>query len=205
MRSPRSPWERPDTVVPGSVPGELLLIRTGQVAIAIGSIRAYPDGFEFTVHVRRRTSDETGERHAGDPFNWHPRAYRENALRLGVLYADGRRIATTSGPAGRPDTLEDLVISWRGGGGSDRSWDQEFWLYPLPPDGPVTFIASWTEHGVTETRVELDSAPIREAAGRAVTLWPEDLSPGSGYVGQYSTSTISFTADSTDEEGEASG
>ena len=38
-------------------------------------------------------------------------------------------------------------------------------MYPLPPEGPVTFVASWLRHGVAETRVELDGAAIREAAG----------------------------------------
>jgi hypothetical protein len=61
-----------------------------------------------------------------------------------------------------------------GGSGSDRTWDGNLWVHPLPPEGPVTFVASWLEHGVAETRAELDGAPIREAAGRAVILWPEE-------------------------------
>ena len=58
LRRPRPAWMQPDEVIPGSVPGELMLIRTGQVAVAIGSIRAYPNGFEFTAHVRMRGEDE---------------------------------------------------------------------------------------------------------------------------------------------------
>jgi hypothetical protein len=46
-------------------------------------------------------------------------------------------------------------------------------VHPLPPDGPVTFVASWLLYGVAETRVELDGSAIREAARRAVILWPE--------------------------------
>ena len=178
-RAPRRPWERPDTVIPGSVPGERVLIRTDQVAVAIGSVRAYPNGFEFTVHIRWRHSGEAGDRNAGEPFSWYQRAYHEKTLRLGVQYADGRRIATTGGPMRRPGDPADLVLNQQGGGGDDRSWDQEFWLSPLPPDGPVTFVASWAEEGVAEARVELDAAPIHEAAGRAV---------------------VSFTATSTDED-----
>ena len=33
-------WMRSDAVIPGSVPGETLLVRTGEVAVAIGSVRA---------------------------------------------------------------------------------------------------------------------------------------------------------------------
>ena len=40
----------------------------------------------------------------------------------------------------------------------------------MPPEGPVTVVASWLRHGVAETRAELDGAAIREAAERAVIL-----------------------------------
>jgi len=81
--------------------------------------------------------------------------------------------AATCGPVTMPMTSG--WFSFRaGGGGGGRSWDQDFWVHPLPPEGPVTFVASWLEYGVTETRVELDGAVIREAAQRAVTLWPEE-------------------------------
>lgn len=40
---------RSDAVIPASVPGEVVLIRAEQVAVAVGSVRAYPNGFEFTV------------------------------------------------------------------------------------------------------------------------------------------------------------
>ena len=95
---PRPAWEQPDAVIPGSVPGELMLIRTGQVAVAIGSVRAYPNGFEFTAHVRLRDEDED-EPAWHDPFDRHRRRGRQppaDVLRLGLLYADGRRAATTS-------------------------------------------------------------------------------------------------------------
>jgi len=71
-----------------------------------------------------------------------------------------------------------------GGGGSSRTWDGNFWVHPLPPDGPVTFVVSWAEHGVAEARAELDGAAIGTAAARAVTLWPEepDSEPGDGYA-----------------------
>jgi hypothetical protein len=88
----RPVWMRPDTVIPGSVPAELLLVRTDQVAVAVGSVRAYPNGFEFTVHARHRGDQEIDL--SGDPFSWHRRfrgAHEPgDALRLGLLYADGQ-------------------------------------------------------------------------------------------------------------------
>jgi hypothetical protein len=39
-------------------------------------------------------------------------------------------------------------------------------VHPLPPEGPVTFVASWPEHGAAETRAELNGSAIREATAR---------------------------------------
>jgi hypothetical protein len=73
-----------------------------------------------------------------------------------------------------PDDNADegqLILLMEGSGGSDRRWDGDFWVHPLPPDGPVTFVAAWLRHGVPEVHAELDGAAIRAAARHAVTLW----------------------------------
>jgi hypothetical protein len=176
----RPAWAHPEAVIPGSVPGELLLIRTGEVAVAIGSVRAYPTGFEFTVHVCLRHADRAGHR-SPDPFEWQLGGQaRDEVLRLGILYADGHRTATTSKRRPSTDTADDEpILQRRGGGGGDRAWHHDFWIYPLPPAGPVGVFASWLAHDVPETRGELDGDAIRAAAGRAVTLWPDDPDPES--------------------------
>jgi hypothetical protein len=169
---------RPDTVIPGSVSGELVLIRAEQVALAIGGIRSYPNGFEFTVHTRLRRVDPA-VRPSADPFDWHRQGYGaktpDEALRLGIMYSDGRRTATTSGHRPCRDTGGDeLILQQNGGGGDERAWDQDFWVHPLPPEGPVTLVASWLAYGVTEARAELDGNAILAAAERAVILWPDE-------------------------------
>lgn len=175
---PRPAWEQPDEVMPGSVTTELLLIRTEQAAVAIGGVRAYPNGFEFTVHTRLRKEDDTWPR-PGGPLERHGRPgtpQADEALRLGIMYADGRRAATTSGHWW-PDHRDEpgrLMLQQGGGGGSARRWDGNFWVHPLPPDGPVTFVASWLKYGAAETRADLDGAAIRAAARRAVFLWPQE-------------------------------
>jgi len=181
---------QPETVLPGSVPAELLLMRTEAVAVGVGSLRAYPNGFKFTLHVRLRREDEQYRHGRSDPFDWHasgcPEMTRDRALRLGVLYADGRRTATTSRRPMLPGGAEagELVLQQDGSSGSDRRWDADFWVHPLPPDGPVTFIASWLAHGVTETRAQVDGSAIRAAASRAIELWPDDPDhePSSGWI-----------------------
>jgi hypothetical protein len=190
----RPAWEQPNAVIPGSVAGELMVIRTGQVALAVGSVRAYPNGFEFTAHVRLRSEDEDEPFWHG-PFDRYGRRGRQppgDELRLGILYSDGRRAATTS--HSWPDEDADpgrLVLQQGGSGGSDRRWDGEFWVHPLPPEGPVTFVASWPKYRAAETRAELDGSAIRAAAARAVSLWPEEpeSEPGSGNAWRSTTTS----------------
>ena len=193
----RPAWMRSDVVIPGSVPAEVVLVRTERVAVAVGSIRAYPNGFEFTVHIRLRGEDETSWPGHSDPFGRHRprRGTREDddQLRLGILFADGRRAATT-GEHYRPSDDDDdgrLVLQQGGGGGSSRSCDWDFWVHPLPPGGPVILVASWPEHGIAESRAELDGAAVREAAQRAVTLWPEEPESEGGISWRSQTITAS--------------
>jgi hypothetical protein len=46
-------------MIPGWFPAGLLLIRTGDVAVAMGGVHGYPNGFEFTVHVKPGETRET--------------------------------------------------------------------------------------------------------------------------------------------------
>ena len=194
VRSRRPVWLRSDAVIPGLVPHEVVLVRTDQVAVAIGGVHAYPNGFEFTVHARLRRADEPGPA-VGGLFQRHGRGRRapNEGLRLGVMFADGRRGAAPGGHP-RPDDADAgrLVLLENGGGGSSQTWDGKFWVHPLPPEGPVTFVVSWLEHGVAEARAELDGAAIGEAAQRAVTLWPEEpeSEPGDGYAWSSNVVTV---------------
>ena len=198
-RRQRPAWQRSDAVIPSSVPGEIVVARTDEAAVAVGSVRAHPNGFEFTVHVRLRHDDETGERWALDPFDRHGRGRNDpqDALRLGLMYADGRRVASSGGPDPTADDPERLILHPEGGGGGSLSWRTDFWAYPLPPDGPVTLVVSWLEQSIAEARAELDGTAIRAAAQRAVTLWPEE--PASESAVSWTTSTITATEGAEDD------
>jgi hypothetical protein len=49
-----------------------------------------------------------------------------------------------------------------------------YWVWPLPPPGPLTFVVEWPAHGIAESRAELDTQPILDAAARAIQVFPED-------------------------------
>ena len=170
-------WSRPDGVIPGVAHLGLILIRTEGMAVAVSSVAAYPNGFEFSVHARLHHAQFAWGVSPLDPSADPVTAqYPEQALRLGILYADGRRARSRSHqPITVDDTGgEDLVMTETGTGGTDRQWDGQFWVHPLPPDGPVTFVASWLLWGVTEVTAALDSSVIHDAARRAVVLWPDE-------------------------------
>jgi hypothetical protein len=172
----------------------LVLARTEDAVVALIDAVAFTEGVEFTLSVLRRRPVEI------DPFD-HPfeiflpsrKAGAElppDLLRFGVQFADGRKATTTGGPTmpTEADPPPGPLLSPGGGGGGGDRWDQNFWLWPLPPRGPVAFVVEWPAEGVELTRHELDAAPILEASRSSTRLWPE--SPGGG--GGTSTTQISF-------------
>jgi hypothetical protein len=170
-RSP--PWvEPPVNVVPATVALDALVARTPDWAVWIGAGSVTPGGMEFTVTIlSRRAEPEPGS--AGPAFD----GVGADVPRVGVGFADRRRAVADGRPfETRPtgDEATEIVLWPRGGSGSRRRWSRDFWLWPLPPPGPLTFALSWPQQGLDEVLVEVDSAPILEAAGRAVELWPDD-------------------------------
>ena len=68
--------------------------------------------------------------------------------------------------------MNDNFQRFRFGGG--LTWNESYWLWPLPPPGTLLVACEWTDEGIEEAVIELDTAPIREAAARAIELWPDD-------------------------------
>ncbi|MEU4689239.1 hypothetical protein [Actinoplanes sp. NPDC023714] len=167
-------WLKPEEVLGGSVAAEFLLARGEGAAVGLGGIVGYPEGFTFAVTAVLREEDR------------HGRLYHEafhhdlggagpvppGFLRVGVLFADGKAVSNVGGHPDLPWDAEPpgpLLMSDRGGGGG-RRYGMSYWVWPLPPEGPVTFVCEWPARGIGESRVEIDAALIREAAGRAIEL-----------------------------------
>lgn len=171
----------PSNELGASFPIELVLAHTGALALFVHSGLAYGRGFEFSVGLRlRMPPDEERD----DPMGWHRgrRGLLEDGLRFGIAFADGRKATTLDH---RPwwgledQDVPDIVLSERAGGGGGTSWNFGFWAWPIPPAGPIAFVTEWPAREIALVRKEIDSAVVREAAGRAVTLWPDDR-PGDG-------------------------
>jgi hypothetical protein len=163
-------WDRPSEGVLGVlIPVAHVLGQTDRVALALDSLRAYPNGVVFeTVIVpnprqpRRSLAEFTG------PERWP---------RIGVEFSDGRRAG--QGSTRRPDELakddngiptEPFLRHFFGGGGGG-SYGMNYWLFPLPPPGQLKVFAVWRFVGMAETMVILDADDILDAARRPITLW----------------------------------
>jgi hypothetical protein len=165
--------QRPENEVPVSVPLDAVLLEAPDAAVLLGSVQAFSAGVAFTVTVLTR-------RVVGDGVSGALHGHgRTDPLLLGVEYADGRS-ASTVPVRGMPpdDPSSDALTLWPGGGGGGTRYaDAHFFLSPLPPPGPVRFVAAWPALGLEETVTEVPAEPILAAAAGARRLWDWEPEP----------------------------
>jgi hypothetical protein len=188
---PGRPWVGArDAVVGRTVALNLVLGRSERAALWIPALTGYVDGFEFDIELRHQPDEEELE-HPFFPGRRRPRRRRTagegldpDLLRLGIQFSDGRKAtnidwATPSRMHGAPDEPpEGPVLLPRSGGGGGGRWRQGFWVWPLPPEGALAFVCEWPAADIPETRNEIDSALVREAAAGAVVLWSDTGTAG---------------------------
>ena len=183
-----SGWQGPPWHVrPGVAALSVVVGRSQDTAVLLEGARAYPQGVVLRLVVRVCESGREARRRLfahlervhgrGQLDLWLP----PGGLRWGVELADGRRVTTMdeSPWAGLPDGADPREWSpdhpvleglGRPGGWAD-TWCRDVWLWPLPPAGRVRVVCAWDDRGIPETAVEVDAAPLREAAARAEPLW----------------------------------
>lgn len=88
-------------------------------------------------------------------------------LRFGIEFADGQRASNVGGRGHSQGEPAGPVLWGMGGGGGGGRWHQDFWVWPLPPAGPLSFVCEWPAAGIALTRVEIDGQLLIDAAGRA--------------------------------------
>jgi hypothetical protein len=75
-------------------------------------------------------------------------------------------------PAGSvPTGLSMNPVSF---GGGHRHQDRSYWVWPLRPAGPLTFICAWAAFDIPEMRAGTDAQLIADTATRSVQIWPAD-------------------------------
>jgi len=182
----------PDDVLPGVVPVELVLARSESTVVLLTGVRAFPTGLQMNLAVRVRGGAARHDLHSevfDGPYHHGMEAeWQQRRLKWGFEFADGRR-ATSVDPwpqppnqdHRRPHDPEDWlwepdhpVLTGGGGGGGSRAVDRDYWLWPLPPPGPLRVVCQWLDQGIDLTVQDLDATPFLEAAGRAQPVWPPE-------------------------------
>jgi len=172
---PRPPWlSSRRGVLPGYSPQRATVFTTDRAVLFVDRFRLYPTGIMFSLNLllRERTEDPSGW-----PWQFHsgrrPDPLPDDFLRFGVLFGDGSK--WTNLDVGRPDPgkkPDGPFVMEQGGGGGGDWWDQDYWMWPLPSEGPLTFVASWPAYGVGESSAEVDGTELRRCAEAAETIWP---------------------------------
>jgi hypothetical protein len=194
------PWlQAPRNELGVVVPLRVVLARTDQAAVAVVGVTAYTTGVSLRLALRWRSRPgEEGfdEAMLGMPFGQgaipQPLGGElpPELLRFGVQFADGRK-ATTLGAsvawgvvaaAGEEKEPRGPILSSSSGGGGEGEWTAEYWLWPLPPPGTLTFAIEWPSKGIELSLLEVDAAPIIDASKSSEVLWPDAGEGTSSYT-----------------------
>jgi hypothetical protein len=159
---------------------EVVVAQSERAAVYIGRCAAYPTGLDFELHVLAAASAGEGLDPSLNGIYHRPggRSTYEEMLRFGVAFADGRKASNLGGFTRSGEEPEGPVLWGMGGGGGGGRWHQGFWMWPLPPIGPLSFVCEWPAAGIALTHVEVDSQPLRDAAGRSRELFPNEAGVG---------------------------
>lgn len=169
-------WLQPPVEwVGGWVPWHFVLSRGPTHHVTLTEVSAYPQGVELRLILRAKpVADEVapgGKAGRDDPM----RALMSSLQsRFGIGFPDGRRAlpqqflsqANIINPEGHP-----VLSAGSGGGGHHGVTSQRWWLWPLPPSGPLAFVFAWPDQGAGETSVVVDGTELVDAAQRAEKLW----------------------------------
>jgi hypothetical protein len=159
----------------------------------ITEVEAFPTGVQFSIRTRSRPGTQ----------DWNPRdrmrsLHDPDGPRFGVGFADGRKAFSTAWLPQLPNqNPTGPVLRTLGGGGGGREWRQGYWLWPLPPRGPLTFVSAWPARGSAENVVTADASDLVVAAANARQLWEIDdqtVGSGSGMGVQWSGTSVTRTA-----------
>jgi hypothetical protein len=166
----------PDNETGIVVPLNRVLARGEEVAVRLLSATTFSTGFELAIAVRTREPIEALHESFAMQYRRRKPAELEPAFfRFGLEFADGRK-ATNLGYPGSPlrgdsDPSQPVVVP-RGSAGGNRRWDGDWWVWPLPPAGPLSIVCEWPAYGIALTGQEFDAGMLLDASALVEQLWP---------------------------------
>ncbi len=165
--------ERWPTTIPATCGLHLPLGQSSSAAVAVTGMQGYPDAFVVTLTwVLRRGG---GNDLLDAEYQWHGEGpVPDEYLRFGVQFSNGGRATNLDVKRGTPAHANDPDMVVVGGQGNDvRMWT-DYFIAPLPPPGPVMFVAAWPAVGIPEVKAEIDAVAVRRCGAGAVQPWPDD-------------------------------
>ncbi len=165
-------WAPPQDMVGGVLALQLVLARSGSVAVVLSRLVAYPSGFSLDVSIVSRAGAELPNLQARFRPDGTDRDAIERGWRFGIGTADGSKVTVNGGRP--PEALRKLnfqeladtevpphpIILPGGSGGRKGRWDVSYWVAPLPPPGPVELATRWEEAGLPENVYPVDANVI---------------------------------------------
>ena len=145
-----------------------LLARTSEVVVAVRGITAYSDGLHIAVVVL--FADQARAEDLAYSLQEYSRS--PGRFRFGMAYSDGRH--ATSGSRDSPDverSSDAAQLKMLGSSHSGLVWNGDYWLWPVPPPGPLVVGCRWPDRGIAETLVQIDPAPLISAAASSKPVW----------------------------------
>jgi hypothetical protein len=176
----------PDDELGVAVPMQHRIASGEEAVVVLTACVAYTSGFSLGIGIRKKREPEPVRFPAAGGFPPpRPSEPDEMSLEIGIRFSDGRE--TDRFGRGLSDEVTSWYRAWHegqnpptpagpiigpgGGGGGGRRWDMTYWIYPLPPDGPMTITCRWPAGGVPEGAVEVDGTAIRGAGLNSEELW----------------------------------
>jgi hypothetical protein len=163
-------------MLPGQVAARAVLFHTADAVLVFDHFDVYRHGIRFRIELQLRERNEQVEDWPWEPFEALRRArgggLPDELLRLGVVFSDGSRWSNIDARTAGIEPASGPTLEFLDGGGSEIDWNANAWLAPIPPAGPLTFIAEWPLYGIAETQVTIDAAELTQAADRVEDLWP---------------------------------
>ncbi len=187
-------WGPPYYVVGGVVPFRTVLHQGQQLAIAVDRVLIYPTGLILDLELYLPVRSFEGLDVSGyfpwalieandDPRRIPPRTPPTDAadyFRLGIRYADGRTVATTTWDefsarerTQHPPAETELALAGGHGRGHHGRKFKTVWVSPAPTDGPVELHVEWPACRVPELSVSIPSDAIQHGRSQISTLWPQ--------------------------------
>lgn len=174
----------PVNVVPGAVPISVVVGRTADTAVFVRAMSAYPTGLELSVVVVLRPPYQEQRYQevldgAASPGLTYGQILPHGGFEdvpFGVKLADGTSAVSYDMSRGLPSGSQagmGPVLRSHGGWSRDETRiEMRYWLWPLPPSGPLTFVTEFRSRGLAESEVTVDADVVRRAAAQAQVLWP---------------------------------